>query len=118
MSKILEVGDFIYNDRKRPNSRYEVIEVTAKMCTARNKRNNQTVKAKREPDDYGKYNFHGTYGGGYIADEEAEKYYWNFIREDNERIKVEKMRYKLRHDTKWGEVSPEKLEAIINILNQ
>jgi hypothetical protein len=116
MAKILEVGDFIYDDNKTPHNRYEVTAVTAKMCTAVSKKGNKTVKVKREPDTYGRYNFHGDYGGGYIANAEAQKYYWDYVKKENEENKVRNMQYKLRHNTKWDEVPAEKLEAIIKIL--
>ena len=115
MAKILEVGDFIYNDPKKPNQRYEVTACTAKMCTVYDKRTGTTAKAKREPNEYGAYALHGVYGYGFIVEADAYWYYSNFVKQENEKNRITKLQNKM-FNIAWREIPAEKLDAIIKIL--
>lgn len=116
MAKILEVGDFIYDDNRTPHNRYEVTAVTAKMCTIVNKSTGKTAKAKRQPDADGRYALHGIYGWGWMPDVKAKQYYLEYMNKVQEQNRVTKMQNQMYH-VKWREIPAEKLDLITKILN-
>jgi len=116
MSKILEVGDFIYDDNRTPHNRYEVTSVTAKMCTIVNKSTGAKSKAKREPDSTGRYTLHAIGNYGWMPDVKAKQYYLEYVNRLKEENRITKMQNQMYH-VKWREVSPEKLDLITKILN-
>ena len=115
MANTLEVGDFIYDNKTTPHNRYEVTAVTDKMCTLINSSTNQKYKAVRKPDNYGFYKIHNVGHWGFEGGEDAEKYYQETIAKEKERNRIAKMQNKM-FNIKWREVSAEKIEAIIKIL--
>ena len=115
MAKILEVGDLIYDDNRTPHNRYEVIAVTAKMCTVVNSSTREKYKAVREPHKHGFYNIHNVGHWAFLGDADAEKYYQQTIMKEKEYNRIAKLQNQMYH-IKWREVPAEKLEAIIKIL--